>query len=232
MGLLLTLAIACADARQEASAEDRFQRGRQFIEANCGDCMGSTRAGLEQGIGEVSKALELGYPDRLAAHRLLAGAYNTLALVFAQPDSKEQKAAFEERRQVYEKILALDPSDVETRYLYATSLRDKAQKMTQLRKVLELQPDHADARFAVGVLLVEDGRTDDGLIELRKAFDLSGGARAEAYGTRLMQILTALGRKQEAEDIAKKLAEKLKTNKRPLGRNSGSSGAAAHLKRT
>ena len=81
--------------------------------------------------------------------------------------------------------------------------------MAQYRKVLELKPDHIDARFAVGMLLVQEGRTDEGLAELRKAFDLAQGYGAEPYGQGIIRVLTELGRKQEADEIAKKLREKL-----------------------
>ena len=212
--LLLTLAISRAAVTQESVPQEHFQQGKQLIEANCGDCIGSTRAGLERGIAEVRKALEMGYPDKLDAYRLLGEAYNTLALVFAKIDSPEGKEAWEQRRRAYEKILDLDPSDVESRHLYVSSLQDKAQKMAQYRKILELKPDHTDAMFRVGMLLVEEGRSDEGLDELRKAFDLAPWYDGEPYGRALIRVLTDLGRKQEADEIAKKLKEKLKPQRK------------------
>lgn len=208
LALMLTVTVA-APASPETPAE-RFQRGRRLIEANCGECMGATREGLERGIQDVREALEMGYPGKKEAYRRLAEGNNTLALVFLTPDSREQHAVLGEVRKAYETLLELDPKDAGVRYEYAATLPGLDEQLVQYRKVLELKPDHADARFAVAMILLERERKDEGLQELRKAFEQAVGGAAETYGIKLQRLLLQEGRKKEAEEVRKQLQEKLK----------------------
>jgi Tfp pilus assembly protein PilF len=210
----LLLAVASSATAQDGAQDDRpvqerLQRGEKLVEDNCGDCIGSTGAGLQAGIAEIEKAIADGHPDRLGAYKVLAGAYNTLGHVFAAPGSTEQKAALDERRILYEKVLALAPADVEARFLYADTLSDPGQKLEQYRKVLALQPEHADARFGLGAVLLDQGKTAEALPELRRAFAVSHGSRADFYGKRLIEALRAAGHAQEAAEVARQLAERI-----------------------
>src|SRR5688572_20754824 len=73
-----------------SGAEPDFSEAKKLIEANCADCAGATKEGLQRGIDGMRKVLDVGYVDRSAALRLLARAYNELSLVYAEPGSIEQ----------------------------------------------------------------------------------------------------------------------------------------------
>ena len=201
LSLALLMAVAPACAQDEATPDQRFRQGKQLIEANCGDCMGSTAVGLEVGIAEVLKALEQGYSDRLTAYKLLAGAYGTLGHVFDPPDSDTRRASLDTQRKLAETLVELAPSDVEALQIYAGSLADPKQRLEQYQKILALKPDDPDARFGVGSILLAQGHTAEAVAEFRRAFEAASGGRAETYGQRLMEVLTDLGRRQEAGEI-------------------------------
>jgi tetratricopeptide (TPR) repeat protein len=179
------MAVAPACAQDEATPDQRFRQGKQLIEANCGDCIGSTAVGLEAGIAEVLKALEQRYPDRLTAYKLLARAYGTLGHVFDPPDSDTRRVSLDTQRKFAEKSVELAPSDIEALQIYADSLDDPKQQIEQYRRILALKPDDPDARFSVGSLLLAQGQTAEAVAEIRRAFEAASGDRAETYGQRL-----------------------------------------------
>lgn len=193
-----------ADAQ---SAEQHFQRGRQLIESNCGECTGASKKGLEQGIDEVNKAIDMGYSDKIAAYELLADANNTLGIVYSQPGSKEEIAYGNARQAIYERLMGLDPQNVKFRYEYAMGLSDETKQMAALRDVLKLDPKYADAYFALGMILTTTGQVDEGIIELENAMRLESGDRTNVFGERLINILEGLGRKDQAEQIRAELKE-------------------------
>src|SRR5205823_3074225 len=122
--------------------EAHFKRGKELIEQNCGDCAGGSGKGLEEGINEVLKAIDLGYRDPKNAYKVLAGAYNTMAIVFSKPRSSEEKELFQRRKQMYEKLVSLDPTDVNALFEYAKALAptdDEETQLVALRNVLRLK---------------------------------------------------------------------------------------------
>lgn len=208
--ILIIMTFSSIGNAQEENAEKHFQLGKKLIEVNCGDCMDATRKGLEDGIAELLKSIEMGYPDKIAVYKLIADAYNTLAFVYAVPDSKEQKEIRNKQIEIYKQILRLDPRNQGILYQYALTYEDTNDQLIALQEVLKINPDHADARFAIGILLVQKGQLEDGIKELKKAVDLADSVRLEVYGNRLVDILIQHGRKKEAEEVSKELQEKIK----------------------
>src|SRR6266851_5590496 len=80
LGAAAALAAAAAPGRED------FERGRRLVEDNCGDCMGGTRQGLEDGVAALRRAFDTGYSEPAAVYRLLADAYATLAYAHAKTD--------------------------------------------------------------------------------------------------------------------------------------------------
>jgi predicted Zn-dependent protease len=90
--------------------------------------------------------------------------------------------------------------------LWANISPDKyAQAEAAYRQALELAPDVATYHTAMGLILVREGRTKDGLGELERAVDLD--ATDGVAFQHLAQIYEALGEKAKA-DWAHKEAER------------------------
>lgn len=204
--LMLALVLLPWAARGQAPEDPEvlLREGRALIESNCGDCMGSSAQELRRGIQKVERALELGSPDRAEIYRLLADAYGQMALVFLAPDSAEQSELLEKQRQAYERLVEIEPRNVDLLYEYAFALRDDAARAGILRRILDIQPGHAEALFALGRYEAERGDSK-GLADMRRAFDMAEGEKALEYGEGLLAILQQQGRAEEAREIARRL---------------------------
>ena len=201
--LMLAALIACQSEQAVADSPGRaralFTQGKTLIENNCGDCRGGTRAGLETGIETMRQAIELGYPNKAEAYKLLTQAYNTLALVYAEPDSAEQKKVQSEQRELYRQLIELDPNDAAIRVEYAILAEDPYERLMQLRQAVEVAPKFAEARFVLAATLIERGDWESGTAEARTAIAQAQDADAAArYGRRIGELLTIAGRPQEA----------------------------------
>ena len=208
--VLVTISLVSMTAVAQ-SAEQNFQKGKQLIDSNCADCMGSTKEALKQGIAEVNKAIEMGYRDKVAAYRLLADAYNTIAVVYSEPGSQEEKTYSDARQDMYLRLIDLDPQNAQFKYEYAINLNDSSKQMAALQDVLKLNPKYADAHFAIGMLLTRTGQVDEGIVELKKAVQLADMDQSKMFGRRLVDTLNGLGRDAEAKQIL----EELKKDKKP-----------------
>ncbi|MFN2270881.1 MAG: O-antigen ligase family protein [Anaerolineae bacterium] len=80
-----------------------------------------------------------------------------------------------------------------------------AQAEAAYRRALELAPDIATYHTALGLILVQEGRTEDGLVELERAVDLD--ATDGVAFQHLAQVYETLGEKAKA-DWAQKEAER------------------------
>lgn len=201
------LLIGSAATPQDQIAAQHFVRGKKLIEHNGADSMGSTQQGFEEGIAEVRKAIELGYSDRAAAYKLLANAYNTLALFYAKPDSEEQREALLLRRDALEKLLELRPDDPRIRAEYASVIEDKEMGLAAWRDVVAEEPNDAEARLTLGVHLVQRGQIDEGMSHLRKMVELADLYRGQFYVDSAQRALNEKGKKVEAEEI-RRLAQR------------------------
>jgi tetratricopeptide (TPR) repeat protein len=134
--------------------------------------------------------------------------YNTLALVYAEPDSQEQKEIILLQKAALEKVIALSPKDARARVEYARVIGDEKLQISALREIVASEPADEGARFSLGVLLVDTGKADEGIEVLKEVVDLAGYEHARIYERRLRQILVERGRRAEAAEISKQVANK------------------------
>ncbi|MCI0540562.1 MAG: hypothetical protein L0Z50_35630 [Verrucomicrobiales bacterium] len=212
-GVPLTVAaflIAALATAQMQSAKEHFVRGKELIEANGADSMGATRHGLEKGMAEVRQAIDHGYEDQVAAYKLLAHAYNTLALVYAEPDSEEQKQIFLLQRQTLEKLLELKPDDPRIRAEYARVTKDTKAEIAAWRDILASDPNDPQTRYSLGMLLVYDSQADEGARHLKKAVELADPHWARIYGGNARNVLIEKGKRAEADEVLQLMRKKPK----------------------
>lgn len=207
--------LAASVCVQGQSAKERFLRGKELIETNGPDSMGATRHGFEQGIAEVRKAIGEGYEDQIAAYKVLAEAYNDLALVYAQPDSKEQSEIFLLQRQALEKLLELAPGDARIRADYARLLKDVNAEIEAWRDVVADEPNNAEARWRLGVLLVHEGQIDEGMTQLRKMVELADLYPGQTYASVARDHLIDKSRTAEAAEISRLMQKKMEPSLLP-----------------
>jgi hypothetical protein len=182
-----------------------FGQAKKLIEANCADCAGATKEGLVEGIDAMQKALEVGYVDRAGGLRLLARAYNDLALVHSKPDSIEQGQALARRRAVLEQLVAFSPKNPDVRYEYVMTLSDPTQRILALREILAVEPLHEDTRFGLATSLAEQkGSEPEAVKLLAELVESSDPQRSLTYAKRLHALFLQLGRKTEASALAKR----------------------------
>lgn len=201
--------VGCA---QGQSAKEHFVRGKELIEANGADSMGATRQGLEKGMAEVRTAIEQGYEDQVAAYELLAHGYNTLALVYAEPDSEEQKQMVTLQTQTVERLLELRPDDPRIRAEHARLVRDTKKQIAAWRDILATDPNNPDSRYSLGMLLVHDDQLDEGSKQLKKAVELADPHWARIYGANARNVLIQKGRTADADEVLQAMKKKPKPN--------------------
>ncbi len=170
---LLLLLVACAGVVTASHAaqnviEEHVRRGKELIEANHYEAVGSTRAGLEAGIQELEKAIALGH-ESVEIYRILADAYSQMALVYSKEGSRERQIFFEKRNALYQKLYELEPDDPDILFLYTESLKNDDEKIGAYRRLLAIAPDRNLARSRLGRLLILKGEWQDGQNEIAKA---------------------------------------------------------------
>lgn len=191
------------------SPHKHFLQGKALIEKNCGDCMGGTRSGLEEGIAEVLKAIELGYTDSVGAYKLLAEAYNILRFVYAKRDPQEREAIRQTQQETYEKLMDLAPHDPEVFYEYAMALKNRDDRIPIYRKILKIDPRYSPARYSLGLWLVEHGQVEEGLDHAIKSIEYGDSAFGYHYSGVVKKLLTDHGRPGEAERLSKEVQRKI-----------------------
>lgn len=217
-------AVAAAQAPAPEEAAKLFSRGKAQAEANCADCTGSSAAALEEGLAAIRRAVEMGYPDRAAAWRLLAESYGALAWAFAEPGSPEQQAAVAEQREAYERWLEVEPQNTQALYDYAFTFTDADERLAVLERLLAVDPEHGEGLFAVGQIELEKGRVEEGLDTMRRAFDAARFEVAKELGERLLAAYEERGMVEPARAVRRRLAE-IKAELRRLERGGEPDGA-------
>jgi hypothetical protein len=154
--------------RRISVAQSHYLRAKRLIENNCVDCMGGTKAGMENGIREIHAALAAGFADHKAAYKLLADAYNAMT-TYSGSDQKKSEAFWQKERQALGEVYRLDPLDSEFAVRYANTLKDNRQRLTILKNIAERDPHQADAAFGAGLLMIEMGKPRDGIRFISKA---------------------------------------------------------------
>jgi len=190
-----------------------FVRGKKLIESNCADCSGASKQGLNEGVALVNKAIDTGYKDTLSAYKLLADAYNTLTIVYSETGSSEHKRYSDARRFVYHRLLKLEPKNAQVWYEYAMTLTTTAEQIENLNIAIKIEPKYADAHYAVGMLLIDSGKLEEGIVEIESSLRYGDHNQVEQFANRLIDILYRLGRSEHAERIRIEI-NKRKSNNR------------------
>jgi hypothetical protein len=163
---ILSLVLCAAGLAQEtpkaSPAQKHFALGRKLIQANCVDCMGGGRAGVEQGVSEIEEALKAGYPNKRAAYRLLLDAYLTLS-TYTEKDPEAHKTYAEKQTAILKTLIELSPRDPEVLQSYADSLQDPEEKARILAKIVEVDPNRTDAKYELGLITAHKGKTAQGI---------------------------------------------------------------------
>ncbi|HSR52312.1 MAG TPA: hypothetical protein VLV83_15905 [Acidobacteriota bacterium] len=194
-----------ASEGQRDSFESHREEGRRLLEKNCADCMGSSRAGLEQAIAELEKAAELSEEQDPETLRLLAEAYNVLIHVYLDRSPPEKNEYKSKRALALKRLVELQPNDAQVLMDYARTLAKPQEKTEIWKRVLQLDPTHAGAHRAIGARLLQDGEVDQGLGHWRAAYEASTGQKKMAYGRDLIHELRRHGRDQEAIELEKEV---------------------------
>jgi tetratricopeptide (TPR) repeat protein len=179
------------------SAEEYFLQGRQLVKDNVGD--GGEQKGLEEGIDALKKALETGYPNVIELYKLLGKAY----LVMFHYD----KSYLKKGQEIYEILLKIAPDDPDVLDDYAGwYLEDnKARRIEFYRRIIKIDPKRADARYVLGLLLIETGSVDEGIKSVVEGIEMESNFRASGnYVKRLISKLSFIGCPLSGSDVIRK----------------------------
>lgn len=209
--LSFVVCFASFAAGQGAAAkpgQEQFVRGRQLIQANCVDCMGGSRAGIEQGVREIGDALKAGYVNKKAAYKLLLNAYADLA-TYTEKDPAANQAYATRRFEVLKKLVDLSPQDSKVLKEYADNLQSPDEKAPVLAKIVELNPSLIDARYELGLITAEKGNTSEGIAMVEEAINRQGDPDSlRTYVQELINLLDQVKcRLPDAEQWNTKLNE-------------------------
>ena len=204
-------------AESEEEAVELFSDGKMLVERNCAVCEGGTREGFLEGISLIEQAIEAGYADRLSADKELANTYGLFAGGYTRSGSEERKIYIRKFRELYERILELDPNDTELRMSYADTLKDKESRLAEYRKILKIDPDHFSARFLIGAALLETRdpqQMEQGMKELKTAMGLTIGVPPRrdflSIFQGLAEDLKVFGRPDLGQELLEALNEEMK----------------------
>jgi len=205
---------AWAAETNESAAWDHFAKGHSKIENNCGDCMGSSRKGLEEGIAEIEEAIKFGFPNKIQALQELARAYSTLAFVYATSKA-EQPAILRKKLLLYEELVKLDSTNHDIWVGYGGALFETKASQEQIlkawKKALALDPNDVLTRFAIAEELIKGKRYADGMKEARTGFKIAAPEEANRAGQRLISFLEVDSRPEEAKEIRRLMAANSKS---------------------
>ncbi len=206
-------------AETDKRYKDEFVKAKSQIELNCSACYPTNLGELLLGTKKIEELLSKGQSDPVEALWLLASAYNSI-IGFADnnKDKETYKATLLKSRVIYKQLSELLPTDPEARLKYALMGEELriplTQQILEVRQVLKIAPNHAVARSALGLLLIELGQEDAGIGELRTSFNLSEGKYIQLLGERLVSALETMGREGEAREVKDEIAKKLEHGRR------------------
>lgn len=201
---------AFADARalqSDAGADDEARRGAYLLEAE-----------LKQKDDD-----DAGELDVLA--RGLAAYPDDTALLYARGLAWERRDRIDRAEADLRKILVTDPENVAALNALGYTLADRT---TRYQEALELidraraaEPDEAAIIDSYGWVLYRLGRSDEALVELRRAFTLQKDAEIAAH---IAEVLWFTGKQEEARKFFEE-SRKLDAENRSLQRALEKTGA-------
>jgi tetratricopeptide (TPR) repeat protein len=170
-------------------ATDHFAQGKKLIEDNCVECMGGNRSGLEQGINEMQKAIDLGYQPAKDPYKLLEDAYANLR-IFSE-DKEERKSLEAKQKEIYERLYELDPRDpqiLEDYSMFVATTNDE--KLKVLEQAVEIDPKRAKAQFLLSLSLIQKKDFANGISALQEA--VKNESHSESLENEVVRTLEAL----------------------------------------
>src|SRR5258708_1005936 len=179
---------------------EQFARAKRLIDANCGECSGASRTGLEQGISELLKAIANGAGNMDAAYELLEEAYNTLETLYTVPRSPEHDELAQRRIQIYRDLVVRHPIDPDLLLKYAKVTEDAgetSEEISALDRLLKVDPTKNEARFALSLALVKNRDIRRAMIEATAAVKAANQEQIEMYGETIVKTLTRSGHAQQ-----------------------------------
>jgi tetratricopeptide (TPR) repeat protein len=196
--LVVLCAVVVRPAAQTAAqaADELFARAKALIEENAGE---GDRAEYAQGAKLMRQAIAAGCSDQATAYKILAGAMLSLEVDIPW-DSPDRRAAERDVDELYRRAIALDPSDMETRWEYSGTLRDPSASRRALEEILQIDPRYGLALQSYGELLIEQGDVETGLRKWHESVEFeTNPVLLEYSGLALAETLESLGRAGEAE---------------------------------
>ena len=152
---------------QPTEAAEHFAKGKKLIEENCIDC-GGTRAGVEEGMSELQKAIDLKYEPAKDAFRLLADAYADLT-TFTK-EKGEQDALWTKQNEIFGRLYELDPHDPQILQDYALRVaKTNEEKIRVLQEAVQIDPKRAPAQILLSLSLIEKKDFPHGISALQEA---------------------------------------------------------------
>ncbi len=144
--------------------EELYLRGRYFWNKR-------TPESLHQAVEYFSQAIARD-PYYAKAYVGLADSYNLLREFASMPESEAYGRAFA----AASKAVELDPSSAEAHatlgFIYYWSKRDLAASSREFERAIALDPSYVDAYHWYGNVLISAGRSNEGLVDLKRAQEL------------------------------------------------------------
>jgi adenylate cyclase len=158
-------ALIVAGGTDNFEAYARFLQGLEYIKH-------FNREGnlLARKMAEEAIALDPNYPR---GYRLLASTHR-LDVTLGISESPKQSLA--KAAELYEKVIAMDPSDAPARGFLGmtyTIMRQHEKGIAEAEKAVDLNPNAADAQAFFGYILTYDGRHKEAIEQLKKAIRLN-----------------------------------------------------------
>ena len=110
-----------------------------------------------------------------------------------EPEPQIRSVAAGQAVSAYQRVLTLNPSDLDVRTDMATAYLNTGSPMfgvTEIKKVLEEDPDHLNANFNYGLMLARINRTKEAITQLERVLTLSPDSTSMHYQRATMLIST------------------------------------------
>jgi hypothetical protein len=220
---LILCAFAAYAAAAHAAAADPdpqalFEQGKAAIDANEPERLDATYDGMANAAELIEQAIKGGYRDRSGAYMVLGNVYLTLSHWSRHGDTMDarikRKAADRARaRTAFENALKAAPNNAHAASAIAATARDDRERVHDLERVLEIDPNHVKTHLALGSLLMSyDERSpqfEKGLQHLMRAAEVAGPAEAPDVRWRVISNLEGHGRHAEAQELRKRYKKDL-----------------------
>lgn len=147
---LTEVADRLARRADEASVELRREASDSYMASFARGVTAAKKGNLDEAIAQFDDAISRN-PSAVAA-------------LAAKGSALVEQGRFLEARDTYEKLLAVDSNDVESRYNYAVvlyRLSEFQDSAIQLREVIRRKPDHANAHYNLASLAQREGRISE-----------------------------------------------------------------------